>query len=613
MGSSFWSSLTSEVQALREALEEEPPDDDDVTSPSTSSGAGGTVEYDLIICPPGAVYVMPGALVEPSPQLSGTLCNAFGENVDRMFKIFHEPTFRAFMIEGGSYLGNDHYHPGNKALKAAVWFSATNTMSEQQCRMLFGQSREEQLQQFKRLADVALSQADLMNTNDLATLQAFATYLFAVRLTDGSRRMWTLTAMAVRIARAMGLHHETVLRSPFQTELRRRLWHQIRFLDIYSAMDRGSELLVTFGSFDTPLPRNTNDSDFHETSTSIPEYENGLTDMSYAHMVYDASYHTHRLTIPESKPDGETWQQRLELATSFEAKVKDKYLKYCDLSDPYQRLITHVAGCMISGMKLRAVRPMQQHVSSRPPRVDSPYVMSLALENLRNSERIISDPETAQWRWMVWVQWHALATALAGLCAIRDTELANEAWRYVEQAYTRSASHVADARNGMLWKPIEKLYKKATAFRDHGRTMSISKDNPFPSQERTASVPTAYPTNPPQQQQLQFTEPTSLPQQQALPGAMPTTGFLNSPMDITLSDTINNDFLDPSMMMGDGSSGIDIGNGDLSWMDFERIMEDMSLPPNPDLNASGMMGEMQWPQNVPLGEDWNSVLQQNMV
>lgn len=178
----FWSSLTTEVQALREALEDEQPDDDEAISPSTSSGAGAgnPVDYDLIVCPPGSVYVMPGALPEPSPQLSATLCNIFCDNVDRMFKFYHAPTLRAFMIEGKPYLGHDANAPCNKALKAAVWFAATNSLTEAQCQMTFGHSRADQLQLFRRVVDVAMSHADLMNTTDLATLQGFTTYIVSI-------------------------------------------------------------------------------------------------------------------------------------------------------------------------------------------------------------------------------------------------------------------------------------------------------------------------------------------------------------------------------------------------------------------------------------------------
>ncbi len=177
MSSNFWQSLTNEVQALKETLEEEPFEDADTPSSPVSSGTTNATEYDLLICPPGAIYVMPGALAEPDPPLSATLCNIFCEYVDRLFKVFHTPSLRAFMIDGKPYLGQDLSSPAGKALKAVVWYAAVNTMSETQCQMMFGQARQDQMYQYKRLVDVALAQADLMVTNELVTLQAFTTYV----------------------------------------------------------------------------------------------------------------------------------------------------------------------------------------------------------------------------------------------------------------------------------------------------------------------------------------------------------------------------------------------------------------------------------------------------
>ena len=129
------------------------------------------------MCPPGSIYIMPGALNEPNQDLSAKLCDIFVENVDRMFKIFHVPTLRDFMVRGQPYLGNSHSAQCNHALKAAIWFAATNTLSDEQCVTLCGQRRPEQLSHYRRIVDVALAQADLMNTTNLATLQAFVTYI----------------------------------------------------------------------------------------------------------------------------------------------------------------------------------------------------------------------------------------------------------------------------------------------------------------------------------------------------------------------------------------------------------------------------------------------------
>ena len=405
-------------------------------------------------------------------------------------------------------------------------------------------------------------------------------------MTDTSRRVWTLTSVAVRTARALGLHHESVRRPAFQTELRRRLWHQIRWLDAFSGLDRGSELLINNESFDTPLPANTNDDEFDETSTNIPDHKTGLTDMSFARMAYDATWHTHRLTIPESKPNGDTWQQRLEIAQQFQQTLQDSYARYCDKSDPFQRFISQVSDTMTRSMLLRAVRPMQKHVSSVPPRVDSPYVLDLAFKSLQASEAIQCDPDTKQWRWLNWIHWHALSIALAGLCSIRDTDLANQAWPVAERACARHMENIADARSGMLWKPIQKLYKKANAFQNHDRTPSSVSISP-PMQPQLPPLAAAYSTS------EQYAPFTTHPSQQTVPGYMPTGGVMNSPMDFNLDNDMMN--------------GLDLSAGDMNWMDFERILEDMSNP------GAITLGDMQWPQQVPSEQEWPCPLHQDLM
>lgn len=449
--------------------------------------------------------------------------------------------------------------------------------------------------------------------------------------------MWTLMAVAVRVAKAMGLHREGVPRSPFMTEIRRRLFHQIRFLDAYCCIDRGSEGLITPGSFDTLHPKNVNDAEFDANSCFIPNHERKLTDQSFALMAYAATERTHLLFIPEDRT-GATWQQRLEMAEQFEREIEERYISLCDRSKPYQRMMFHVSKGMVASMKLRAVRPVQKHVSSTPPRVDSPYVLQLAMDTLTASESILGDPDTSQWRWMIWVPWHGLAVTLAGLCAIRDTPLAAKAWPAAEASYARSFRFVAEGRHGMLWRPIEKLYRKASAFRDHRETepSSASASPPPKPQQQLPPMGAAYPvpapsnpstTNPdpnalfPQPQQP-FPAPSRLNHNGLPHGGMPTGGLATpglGSMDFDFSlgaDDLGAMQLDPEL---------DLRNGDLSWMDFERILEDMNQPAaeggggGDAMGGLGAgveavsMGDVQWPAQVPPGASWSGDLHREMM
>lgn len=411
-----------------------------------------------------------------------------------------------------------------------------------------------------------------------------------------------MTGLVVRIAHGMGLHREVSGDSPYMKEIKRRLWHQIRVLDAFSAVDRGTELLVQVSSSDTPLPSNVNDSEFDEATTSITNREEGLSDMTFNLMAHSATTLTMKLLTPEeSGAKGQTWQQRLDSSLNLGKQLREKYLQHCDLSLPFHRFLYTVGNSMAASSVLRAVRPMQKHVSSVPPRVDSPFVLQLAVNSLRESEATHQDPETEGWRWIFWVQWHALAVALAGLCSIRDNELANTAWQYVDKAYERHGRHVADSRSGMLWKPIEKLYKKATAFRDGATTttttsprhsMSISaltipQDN---MENLSIDLPPATASN----------YPVSSAQAQLPVGAMPLSGVMNAPMDVSWSE---------------GYSGMSpLQMGDMSWMDWERIMEDISglQRSDPLFNSPNVaMNDAQG--STSMGSDWTYSMQQNRL
>lgn len=181
VASSFWASLTTEVQALRDTLEEDEPEPESPESAPheqvPQSASELNIEYDLLVCSPGRIYVMPGGFVEPTPKVANRILDAYLANVEPIYKLFHTPTLVAFMRDGASYLGQPWDTPGNQALKRAVWMAGVNSLNPQECLEITGETRVDALNHYKRLVGISLAQADLINTTDMATVQAFTTYL----------------------------------------------------------------------------------------------------------------------------------------------------------------------------------------------------------------------------------------------------------------------------------------------------------------------------------------------------------------------------------------------------------------------------------------------------
>ncbi|KLJ10812.1 hypothetical protein EMPG_13813 [Blastomyces silverae] len=84
--------------------------------------------------------------------------------------------------------------------------------------------------------------------------------------------VWVLIGVIVRLAMRMGYHRDAKMFpniSPFQGEMRRRLWAFIRQADLLLSFQVGLPSMIRTGDCDTELPRNLYDADFDEDSVKL--------------------------------------------------------------------------------------------------------------------------------------------------------------------------------------------------------------------------------------------------------------------------------------------------------------------------------------------------------
>lgn len=233
-------------------------------------------------------------------------------------------------------------------------------------------------------------------------------------------------------------------------------------------------------TFDRHLPHNTNDNDFDENTKAIVDREGEITECTMSLITQEGSVAALQLFHDEISPsEGKTWEERLEIAYTFQRIINEKYLHYCDQQNPFHRQLTAAGTAAAKGIILRAIRPIQHSPSSIPsPRVDSPWVMQLAVEILRQQHELWEMFLQSRGRRMPWVPWHAMAVALAGICSMEPgNPLMNEAWDLCEKAMGRYRNDIADTSNGMLWRPIEKIYKKAKAHRQQSGLVGLQQSS----------------------------------------------------------------------------------------------------------------------------------------
>lgn len=135
------------------------------------------------------------------------------------------------------------------------------------------------------LVEQALIAAKFASTVDVTVLQAVMYFVLVLRKTGEARSAGSLVAIIVHLAQCLRLHKDGAGiydLTPFQREIRRRLFWCIVVLDHRSAEDLATDPMIPEYMWDTPLPLNINDDDFSESSPVMPEPRDGMTEMTFS-------------------------------------------------------------------------------------------------------------------------------------------------------------------------------------------------------------------------------------------------------------------------------------------------------------------------------------------
>lgn len=174
LASTFWSSLNTEVQGLRDALEEDESSDDER---ETSDEGKPSVDFDFIISSPASVPLVPSTSMSFSNETRATLCSIYIRNFDPLFKVLHTPSLLAYTRNQIQYLD---YKAGSLAVEAlmmAIGYAAVRTMMDEECEQMFNMTQKLAEDQYRHACERALARADFLSSNDFACFQAFVIYL----------------------------------------------------------------------------------------------------------------------------------------------------------------------------------------------------------------------------------------------------------------------------------------------------------------------------------------------------------------------------------------------------------------------------------------------------
>ena len=401
-------------------------------------------------------------------------------NVAPVVMIFHKPTLHRLIYKATT--NTSYIDRASETVVFAVYFAAVTSMSPEQCAVELGQDHSTLLQQYRFATQQALARAGFLQTRSQTVLQAAVLFLTCLRRPGDAEFVWTMTAAVYRLAQGLGLHRDGTHfdLTPFEIELRRRLWWSIYLLDSQSSELHAIGTLITESCYDTKLPLNINDSDLSPESTILEERIE-FTEMTFClircemTVLYRRSFlNAHPMP---SKSEGHTahlLDQRLRQLEQIHTHLQDRYLQYCDISIPAQWVTATVIRLALARSWLIA------HLSQGTMTVQMP-LMEISPDNAKRDQLFLTaievvefaylletDPRTTRWAWLFerYPQWHAVVFVLTELCGREQSVETERAWAVLQKAIERWTGREFQ-KGGITLRMVYHLMEKAGVA--HGR------------------------------------------------------------------------------------------------------------------------------------------------
>jgi type II secretory pathway pseudopilin PulG len=348
-----------------------------------------------------------------------------------------------------------------------------------------------------------------------------------LRVLKQDRSSWSLVALLVRLAQAMNLHRDGdgSRFTPYEAEMRRRLWYFIVLLDIRSAEDRGSDAIISIESYNTAKATPIDDEAFGPDAVGplVPK-TSGPADNVFTRCTTLCSGFFGWVTHPHTHASDDP-QQSVSTEEELYKQVRvaeDSFIHAADPDHLTSMYAAQVARMVILKLWLTIQYPFAVSIAPSRPRASRETMLRTALSVIEISENMMKPPWEGRFSWwtQTFPQWHPLAVALAELCVLTQGELVDKAWDVVDTVFPIWRGIIADTARGRLWTPIRKLMRKAKAARANALMKSLNIEDP-------ALLLTAQQQQ--QQQQQQQTRQQQIQQQQHQQQVLPTSSTTTPP------------------------------------------------------------------------------------
>ena len=283
-----------------------------------------------------------------------------------------------------------------------------------------------------------------------------------------------MTGLAIRMGQALGLqrdgsHFENL--TPYEIEIRRRVWAGLCILDVRASEDQGTEYSIAHGSYDTKLPLNINDADISPKTTQMPAERDEITDMTVplASFEMDRIARKMTMTAQSTKGGAASMEEQERLSEEIYQKLESRYLRYSPSPEnsTYWVFIT-ISRLMRAKMILLTYTPILSPSLSHQVTEDiKDKLLNAAIENAEYNHALNANQACRRWRWLfqTYTHWHAIVYLLLIISKRPWSPTIERAWVALHSEWLIPAQTPKD-KNQRMWIPLRKLTTKAKHHRD---------------------------------------------------------------------------------------------------------------------------------------------------
>ncbi|KAF7547338.1 hypothetical protein G7Z17_g7799 [Cylindrodendrum hubeiense] len=462
VGNRFWSVFCDEVDNIFQAVNDVADYNEPNDSNTPSVGPVGAPGHQ------GFVFGNSGnsgnlEALNPLPSQMLFIWQTFVENVDPFIKVLHIPSIDKIIrdLRGNfSSLG-----PNMEPLLFAISLAAIASMDDEAVATNFNAPKSHFLARFRLGTEQALGQAEFLTTKDIVVVQAFVIYLSVLPYIGASESAWSLTGLLLRIAKSMGLHRNVKSRhqNQLETELRRRLWWHICFLDSKTQRPGIADLSISETSFDTELPATTEDAQLDSPTVTISNTK------STSLILCLVRCEIWRVVQALKANSTNTPEVKLQIFQAAKSRIEGNYLRGLHPDLALGNFIKTMASMFFAKVELvlhKASIPANPKASRESHGQDSMFsVLRASITIINTAHALTTEPAWAKWRWQLagHVPWHAIGVFLRQACRQPWGPESEQVW-----ITTRSIIGLAseDAKNDRLWLPLVGLAKTTETHRE---------------------------------------------------------------------------------------------------------------------------------------------------